>query len=182
MFPNNTFSDLVRALCAPCAFLVPGSALRPCALVTFPGLVRGWPCASLVRALCVPCAYLVRTLCLTVCATCPGTRSTYLVRALARHKPLRPCAQGGGAGTRSCTRHALKTNCHIHTYILCTVLGKQKFPPGGFSAITRYHRHSWKYQDRWTWFLVVSRSFLNPPGPQGKAKDLYFRTRTFKYA
>ena len=29
-----------------------------------------------------------------------------------------------------------------------------------------------RYQDRWKWFLPASRSFLNPPGPLGKAKNL----------
>jgi len=98
MFPNSIISDLVCALCAPCRS---GSGDGPCAHLTFPDLLCGWPCACLARTLCIPCAYLVRawclTLCLTLCATWPGTSFTYLVHQLARHKPDGPCAQGGGA-------------------------------------------------------------------------------------
>ena len=36
-----------------------------------------------------------------------------------------------------------------------------------------------RYQDRWKWFLLASRSSLNPPGHPGKAKNLRFRTRKF---
>ena len=36
-----------------------------------------------------------------------------------------------------------------------------------------------RYQDRWKWFLQASRSSLNPPGPRGKAKNLFYRTRQF---
>ena len=36
-----------------------------------------------------------------------------------------------------------------------------------------------RYQDRWKWFLSASRTFLNPPGPRGKATNLRFRARTF---
>ena len=38
-----------------------------------------------------------------------------------------------------------------------------------------------RYHDRWKWFLPASRSSLNPPGPQEKAKNLSFRTRNFIY-
>ena len=37
-----------------------------------------------------------------------------------------------------------------------------------------------RYQDRWKWFLSASRTFLNPPGPWEKAKNLSFRTRFLK--
>ena len=37
-----------------------------------------------------------------------------------------------------------------------------------------------RYQDRWKLFLPAPRSFLNPPGPLGKAKNLSFRARTFE--
>ena len=31
-----------------------------------------------------------------------------------------------------------------------------------------------RYQDRWKWFLPASRSFLNPPEPREKTKNLDF--------
>ena len=37
-----------------------------------------------------------------------------------------------------------------------------------------------RYQDRWKWFLPASRSFPNPPGTHGKAKNLSFRIRIFE--
>ena len=37
-----------------------------------------------------------------------------------------------------------------------------------------------RYQDRWKCFLPASRTSLNPPGPQEKAKNLSFRTRIFR--
>ena len=37
---------------------------------------------------------------------------------------------------------------------------------------------SYRYQDRWKWFLPVSRSSLNPPGAWGKkSNNLSYRTR-----
>ena len=36
-----------------------------------------------------------------------------------------------------------------------------------------------RYQDRWKWLLPASRSSLNPPGPRGKAKNMFYRTRYF---
>ena len=39
---------------------------------------------------------------------------------------------------------------------------------------------TYRYQDRWKWFLPASRSFLNPPEPSGKAENLSFRTRMFR--
>ena len=56
-----------------------------------------------------------------------------------------------------------------------TVLGKQNAHPPGFLVITRDHGH----QDRWKWFLPASRTFPNPPGPWGKAKNRFYRTRNF---
>ena len=39
---------------------------------------------------------------------------------------------------------------------------------------------TYRYRDRWKWFLQASRSFLNPPGPWGEAQNLSFRIRMFK--
>ena len=36
---------------------------------------------------------------------------------------------------------------------------------------------TYRYQDRWKWFLPASWSSLNPSGPQGKTKNLFYRTR-----
>ena len=36
---------------------------------------------------------------------------------------------------------------------------------------------TYRYQDRWKWFLPASQSFLKPSGPPGKAKHLLYRTR-----
>ena len=56
-----------------------------------------------------------------------------------------------------------------------TVLGK-KLSPGGFLAINRDYGH-FRYQDRWKWILPASRTFLNPPEPQGKANNLSYGTQ-----
>ena len=38
---------------------------------------------------------------------------------------------------------------------------------------------TYRYQDRWKWFLSAFRTSLTPPGPPGKAKSLSFRTQMF---
>ena len=60
-------------------------------------------------------------------------------------------------------------------FVLCTVFDNES--PKEVSCLWLLTTGTYRYQDRWQWFLLASRSSLYPPGPRAEAQNLLYGAR-----